>query len=72
MRKVLITGAGTGFGQEVAMRLAAKGSCRRIRRTSSGSLRYERQHILDALPDRDTLFPGFRVRARAPVPDDRA
>ncbi len=25
MRKVLITGAGTGFGQEVAMRLAAKG-----------------------------------------------
>lgn len=25
MKKVLITGAGTGFGQEVAMRLAAKG-----------------------------------------------
>ena len=25
MKKVLITGAGTGFGNEVAMRLAAKG-----------------------------------------------
>jgi NAD(P)-dependent dehydrogenase (short-subunit alcohol dehydrogenase family) len=25
MKKVLITGAGTGFGHEVAMRLAAKG-----------------------------------------------